>query len=77
MTERQDQFRQNAADCVKMAQESPSPNARAFLLDMAEKWRALANGPKRSLNGILHDYNERQMIAPVQQQQQIQGKRKA
>jgi hypothetical protein len=77
MLNRADQFRQHAADCVMIAQQSANPRFRAGLLEMAQKWLELANGPTRDLNAVFGDFNERQMLGSVaQQQQQIQRKAK-
>jgi hypothetical protein len=73
MSRRADHFREHAADCVMVARQSSNPKFRAVLLEMAQKWLELADGPIRDLNAVFWDFNERQMIGPVpQQQQQIQ-----
>ena len=35
-------YRRNAADCIRVAQQIHSPSDKPLLLDMAQKWQALA-----------------------------------
>jgi hypothetical protein len=37
-----DRYRQFAAECVRVAQQSPNPQDKALLLEMADMWRRLA-----------------------------------
>jgi hypothetical protein len=37
-----DRCRQLAADCLRLAQETHEPSEKALLLEMAERWRMLA-----------------------------------
>jgi len=39
---RGEQYRQYAAECIRVAQQIQSPRDKTTLLDMAQKWRALA-----------------------------------
>jgi hypothetical protein len=38
---RVDDYRRYAAECLRIAQETCDPEAKARLLDMAQKWREL------------------------------------
>jgi hypothetical protein len=44
---RAEQYRQYAAECVRLAQESHNQKDKALLLEMAEKWRARAEQIER------------------------------
>jgi hypothetical protein len=37
-----EEYRQYAAECIRVAQKIQNPGDKAMLLDMAQKWRALA-----------------------------------
>jgi hypothetical protein len=39
---RAEDYRRNAAECVRLAQQIASPSDKATLLQMAQKWRELA-----------------------------------
>ena len=39
---RAQEYRQLAADCLRVAQQIKNPNEKAVLLQMAQKWRSLA-----------------------------------
>jgi hypothetical protein len=39
---RAEAYRRNAADCIRVAQQIHSPSDKVLLLDMAQKWQALA-----------------------------------
>jgi hypothetical protein len=39
-----DRYRRYAAECARVAQESPNAADKALLLEMAEMWRRLAEG---------------------------------
>jgi hypothetical protein len=76
MTDRFDEFRKAAADCLKLARATSDANTRVSLLAMAQKWFDLSKGSRSQvgLDAALRVFNEEQMHArPVtQQQQQIQ-----
>ncbi|MFL5053371.1 MAG: hypothetical protein ACJ8D4_24970 [Xanthobacteraceae bacterium] len=38
-----DRYRQFAAECLRVAQQSSSPDDKAMLLEMAETWRQLTD----------------------------------
>jgi hypothetical protein len=40
---RAEEYRWYAAECVRVAQQTHNPRDKAMLLDMAEKWRSLAD----------------------------------
>ncbi len=37
-----EQYRRYAAECIRLAQQSPSPPEKSILLSMAAAWRRLA-----------------------------------
>jgi hypothetical protein len=45
-----DRYRQFAAECVRVAQQSSNPDEKASLLEMAEAWRRLAERASKSGN---------------------------
>jgi hypothetical protein len=78
MTDRSDEFRKAAADCLQLARATSDPSTRVALLAMAQKWFDLANGPRSQGNfdAAVRTFNDEQMRPRpmVQQQQQIQPK---
>ena len=42
-----EEYRQYAAECVRVAQQTQNPNDKAMLLDMARKWQELADKAER------------------------------
>jgi hypothetical protein len=75
MHNKADEYRRNAADCLRMAERTADSTARATLLDMAQSWRALAEQAERnSANDLVYETPPRSPLQqPVaQQQQQIQ-----
>lgn len=40
---RVDEYRRYAAECIRVAQQSPDPSDKTILLDIAQKWRELAH----------------------------------
>jgi hypothetical protein len=76
MNNKADEYRRNAADCLRMAERTADLAARATLLDMAQSWRVLAEQAQRnSANDIVYETPPRLLPAsqPVtQQQQQVQ-----
>jgi hypothetical protein len=79
MNNKADEYRRNAADCLRMAERTADLAARATLLDMAQSWRVLAEQAERnSANDIVYETPARPpgvqpTAQPVgQQQQQIQ-----
>jgi hypothetical protein len=79
MSDRSDEFRAAASECLRLARTTSDESIRASLLDMAQKWFDLANGsPRQSVfDAAVRTFNEGQMSPePVtQQQQQIQPKK--
>jgi hypothetical protein len=74
-----DEYRRNAADCLRMAERTADLAARATLLDMAQSWRVLAEQADRnSANDVVYETPPRspQQQPVVQQQQQIQPDQK-
>ncbi len=39
---RAEEYRRYAAECIRVAQQTKNSSDKAMLLDMAQKWRALA-----------------------------------
>jgi hypothetical protein len=79
MNNKADEYRRNAADCLRMAERTADLAARATLLDMAQSWRVLAEQADRnSATDVVYETPPwsppRQPVA--QQQQQIQPDQK-
>lgn len=79
MNNKAEEYRRNAADCLRMAERTADLAARATLLDMAQSWRVLAEQAERnSTNDIVYETPARPPVVPsrqqpvAQQQQQIQ-----
>jgi len=51
---RADEYRRYAAECVRVAQTSGNPNDKKMMLEMAQKWRELAEKVERQ-NGAEAD----------------------
>jgi hypothetical protein len=81
MSDRSDEFRRAAQDCLQLARATSDPGTRAALLLMAQKWFDLADGSpgQGRLDAAIGEFNARQMhpkpAVRQQQQQQIQPKR--
>jgi hypothetical protein len=45
-----DRYREFAAECVRVAQQSSNPDEKALLLEMAEAWRRLAERAGKAEN---------------------------
>ena len=78
MNNKAEEYRRNAADCLRMAERTADLAARATLLDMAQSWRALAEQAQRnSANDVVYETPPLQSRQPAaQQQQQIQPDQK-
>lgn len=76
MTDRSDEFRNAASDCLQLARLTSDPSTRASLLLMAQKWFDLANGPRSQagFDAAVQVFNDGQMRPKpaMQQQQQMQ-----
>ena len=79
MNNKADEYRQNAANCLRMAERTADLGARATLLDMAQSWRILAEQAERnSATDVVYETPPRPPPRPpaqqpaAQQQQQIQ-----
>jgi hypothetical protein len=44
---RAEEYRRYAAECIRVAQETADPRDKALLLEMAQKWRELAERADR------------------------------
>ena len=67
MTDRSDEYRKAASDCLALARGTIDAGTRASLLLMAQKWLDMANGTPSagtSLDAVLRDFNDRQMSGP-------------
>jgi hypothetical protein len=48
---RADEYRRYAAECVRVAQATGNPNDKKMMLEMAQKWRELAEKVERQNGG--------------------------
>jgi hypothetical protein len=64
MPDRSHELRRFAAECLALAQRTPDANARASLLDMAQKWLELASEQSgdRVLRDVVGEFNQRQLL---------------
>jgi hypothetical protein len=69
-------YRDNAAECLRLANEATSPSTRASLLRMAEAWHRLYDQAKRNaLSDLSYETPPRpQRSVPQQQQQRAKDK---
>jgi len=44
---RADEYRQYATECLRVAQHTNNPSDKAMMLEMAQKWRELAERSER------------------------------
>ena len=44
---RADEYRRYAAECIRVAQATNNPNDKQMMLEMAQKWRELAEKVER------------------------------
>jgi hypothetical protein len=84
MTDRTDELRETAAQCVALAQSTTDPKVRAALTIMAQKLYDVANHRSVDYEVAQREFNDRQMLqrlpeqqpqSTIQQQQQIQSKK--
>jgi len=84
MTDRAEELRQTAAQCVALAQATTDPKVRAALTIMAQKLYDVANYRCVEYEVAQREFNDRQMLQrfppeqpqpAMQQQQQIQPKK--
>jgi hypothetical protein len=85
MTDRTEELRETAAQCMALAQSTTDPAVRAALTIMAQKLYDVANHRSADYDVAQREFNDRQMLQqfPVrqpqsttqQQQQQIQSKK--
>jgi hypothetical protein len=81
MPNRREGLRTEAARLIEAAKNSSTPEARAKLIDLANKFLQLADyEPLANLNAVFDEFNTQQMMRPneskpvIQQQQQQQPK---
>jgi hypothetical protein len=46
-----DQFRKNAAECIRLAEEAHPPAHKSYFIEMAERWLTLAEHAKATRDG--------------------------
>jgi hypothetical protein len=46
-----DQLRNNAAECIRLAEEALTSGHRSFFLEMADRWLTLAEHAKKTQEG--------------------------
>jgi anaerobic glycerol-3-phosphate dehydrogenase len=46
-----DQLRNNAAECIRLAEEARTSGHRSFFLEMADRWLTLAEHAKKTQEG--------------------------
>ena len=84
MADRPEGLRDTAAQCVALAQSTTDPRTRAALITMAQKLYEMANDRPGQFEAAQHEFNNGQMLRrqtrqsqpTMQQQQQIQPKKK-
>jgi len=71
MTDRTEELRETAAQCVALAQSTTDPAVRAALTIMAQKLCDVANHRSAAYEVAQREFNDRQMLQqfPVQQPQ--------
>jgi hypothetical protein len=77
MSDRSDEYRRAALECLRLARTTSDERTRASLLIMAQRWFDFANGLPGyvTFNAGVRVFIEGQMAPkPMQQQQQIQPK---
>jgi hypothetical protein len=72
-----DEYRRNAADCLRAAERTTDLAARVSLIGMAQAWHRLADQAEQNARAdIVYEWSPRSVSQPVaQQQQQIQPKK--
>ena len=84
MTDRTEELRETAAQCMALAQSTTDPAVRAALTIMAQKLCDVANHRSADYEVAQREFNDRQMLqrfpvqqpqSTMQQQQQIQSKK--
>jgi hypothetical protein len=70
-------YRDNAAQCLRLASDATNQSTRASLLRMAEAWHRLHDQAERNaLSDLSYETPSRQQSVPQQQQQQQQQRTK-
>jgi len=64
MPDRSRERRRFAAECLALAQRTADLNARASLIDMAQKWLDLAREQRsdQALRDAVSDFNQQQLL---------------
>jgi hypothetical protein len=81
MTDRAEELRRTAAQCLALARSTTDPMTRTALVAVAQRLHDLANRPAIDFAAVVQGFNDQQMTGAsgdakpaVQQQQQIQPK---
>jgi hypothetical protein len=72
MADRTDRLRAAASQCLTLAQASSDPQVRAALLIMAQRLNDMASGRHVNFEMAQREFNDRQMLPPMQRQRRIQ-----
>jgi hypothetical protein len=71
-----DEYRRNAAACLRVAERTADLAARVTLIDMAQAWRRLADQAEQNARtDIVYEWSPHPASPPITQQQQIQPKK--
>jgi hypothetical protein len=62
MSDRSQERRQFAVECLALAQRAADFNVRASLIDMAQKWLDLAREQPSAVRDAVRDFNQRQLL---------------
>ena len=74
---RTEEYRRNAADCLRQADKTKDPAEKTLLLDMARAWHSLAEQARtNSRTDIVYETPPEPQQPVAQQQQQIEPKKK-
>ena len=77
MSNRKDELKETAAQCLALAHSTTDPHTRAALLTMAQKLQDGASKRADDYDAVQREFNDRQMLPKpaAQQQQQIPRKK--
>ena len=77
MTDRRDELKESAAQCLGLAHSTTDPRTRAALLTMAQKLYDRASRRADDYEAAQREFNDRQMLPQpaVQEQQQLRPKK--
>jgi hypothetical protein len=75
MTDRRDELKESAAQCLGLAHSTTDPRTRAALLTMAQKLYDRASRRADDYEQAQREFNDRQMLPQPTVQQKIQPKK--